>query len=111
LPLEYGYYIPMRKALYPVALFSALFIFHPSKVIPADFTVSPVRLFLGAGQKASIIKVKNNSDEKLTLQLTVNSWEQDIDGESRYLPRPSSSRSIHGSRILTAKAGICLLKR
>lgn len=74
----------MRKALYALALFYAFFILFPEKGIPADFKISPVRLFFKAGQRTNVIKVKNNSDETITLQASVYSWRQDEEAKDLY---------------------------
>ncbi len=74
----------MRKVLYTSAVFCAFFIFFLEEGIPADFTVNPVRIFFEPGQKTDIITVKNLSDEKFSLQLSVFSWGQDAEGENLY---------------------------
>jgi fimbrial chaperone protein len=80
------YYIFVRKILYTFAIFSAFFILSPRDTLSIDISVNPVRVFFSVGQKANIIKVENNSDEKVALQLTVFSWSQDTEGENVYEP-------------------------
>jgi fimbrial chaperone protein len=80
------YYIFVRKTLYTFAIFFAFFFLSPRDTLSIDISVNPVRVFFSAGQKTNIIKVENNSDEKVTFQLTVFSWSQDAEGENVYDP-------------------------
>jgi len=75
----------VRKALTAVALISILFLF-PKTVVPADVSINPVKLFFDARQKTNIIRVKNNADEKLSLQITIYSWAQNEASEDQYSP-------------------------
>jgi fimbrial chaperone protein len=52
----------------------------------ADFSVNPVNVFFDAAQKATILTVKNQSEDKLTLQLTAYAWSQDDEGNDVYTP-------------------------
>jgi len=63
-----------------------LFTLNSREVTAADFSVDPVNVFFEAGQRATILHVKNQSDEKLTLQLTAYAWAQDKEGKDVYTP-------------------------
>jgi fimbrial chaperone protein len=51
-----------------------------------SFQVSPVRIFWEGGSKTSSIRVKNQDESKVTVQLTVVKWTQDEKGEDIYEP-------------------------
>jgi len=61
-----------------------LFTLDAREVTAADFSVDPVNVFFEAGQRATILNVKNQSDDKLTLQLTAYAWAQDNEGKDVY---------------------------
>lgn len=54
--------------------------------MPADLHINPVRLFYEPRQKTAITKIKNNSDQKFSLQTTAYSWVQTEEAEDQYLP-------------------------
>ncbi len=56
------------------------------QAISADFTISPVRVFFVPGKKAEVVTIKNNSDEKLTIQLSSFLWEQDESASDKLTP-------------------------
>ena len=75
----------MRSIL--TALVTVLVIFlSPQISKPADIFVNPIRLFFDVKQKTTIIKVKNNSDQKLSLQIDAYSWIQDEEANDQYQP-------------------------
>jgi len=61
-----------------------LFPFSPEKCFAADFNINPVKIFFDAKQKSTILRVKNNAEEKLTLQINAVAWSQDEDGKDIY---------------------------
>src|SRR3990170_1919292 len=73
-----------RKPL--LFILSLLFIMTPITVLSADFTVNPVRVFFQPGKTTGTVTVKNDSEETLTLQLSVFSWDQDLEGNDIYAP-------------------------
>jgi fimbrial chaperone protein len=51
-----------------------------------NFEVLPIRLFITGDAQMSSFKVTNNSDEKLTIQMSSVSWTQDENGKDVYEP-------------------------
>ena len=90
------------QSLPALLLLSLTFILTPSAVIAADFSVNPVRIFFLPGKTTDTISIKNLSDETLTLQLTVFSWDQGGDGEDVYAP---TEEIISFPKILKAEKG------
>jgi fimbrial chaperone protein len=63
-----------------------LLVLVPGTVKAANFTVDPIKLFFTGNQRTDVISIKNNSDDKLALQVSVFHWEQDEEGKDRYTP-------------------------
>ncbi|MFZ3072978.1 MAG: fimbria/pilus periplasmic chaperone [Thermodesulfobacteriota bacterium] len=63
-----------------------LFAFHAEKLFAADFTISPVRVFIASGKKTDIVTIKNNSDDNLTVQMSAFLWEQDAEAKDVLTP-------------------------
>ena len=57
----------------------SLFALCAENLSAADFTISPVRVFIAPGKKAEVVTIKNNSDENLTVQMSSFLWEQDAE--------------------------------
>lgn len=74
----------MRRKLFSIALLSALLIAAGGEA--ADFTVNPVRVFFESAQRTGALSIKNNSEQKLALQLSVLLWRQDEAGQDVYQP-------------------------
>jgi fimbrial chaperone protein len=62
-----------------------LLVLFPGTVKAADFTVDPIKVYFKGDQRTDVISIKNNSDEKLALQVSVFLWEQDEEGKDRYI--------------------------
>jgi fimbrial chaperone protein len=62
-----------------------LFPFSPVKCFAADFKINPINIFFDAKQKSTVLTVKNNAEEKLTLQVNAIAWSQDEEGKDIYL--------------------------
>jgi fimbrial chaperone protein len=58
-------------------LLIVFFIFLPVHVIAGSFKVSPLKLFLDEKTRTAILKVTNNGDEKVTIQLDAKKWLQE----------------------------------
>ena len=50
-------------------------------VTAAEFSVTPVRIFMAARDRAVAITVVNESDEEIVMQADLYSWRQKPDGE------------------------------
>jgi len=79
-------FIGMGKGACFAVLIFLFAVFIPGSLHAADFDINPVRVFFDPGQKASVIKIKNNGEEKFSLQLTVFEWSQDAEGKDVYVP-------------------------
>jgi fimbrial chaperone protein len=64
--------------------FLAIIFLFPSLCGAGYFSVSPVKLFLDEGEKASLIKVKNKGEESVTIQVEAMVWSQNDAGEDIY---------------------------
>jgi fimbrial chaperone protein len=91
----------VRPALTALAIILAILL-SPEISKPADLFVTPVKLFFGAKQKTTIIKVKNNSDQTLSLQINTYSWVQDEEAKDQY---PPTQDIILFPKILSLKSG------
>lgn len=79
----------MRKKLLILALIitiTSVFISVPLIAEAGSFKAVPVRLYLDARTKTAVLKVKNDGDEKVTVQLEAVSWAQDSEGKDIYEP-------------------------
>src|SRR3990172_5373499 len=115
---KYGYFYLMRMsassfscirrnaALRNLAILSFIFsffaisFFHAENASAADFTVSPVRVFIAPGKKAEVVTIKNNSDSNLTVQMSSFLWEQDAEAKDLLTP---TEEVIFFPRIFTVK--------
>ena len=76
---------PLPVSFLAVILPSLLFFFF-LPAIGADFAVSPIRLFFDAKHKTNVLTIKNNSEQKLSLQIRVFSWSQDEEAKDLFFP-------------------------
>lgn len=74
----------MCNLIIPLLFSFLLFPFSFEKGFAADFNINPVKIFFDAKQKSTVLKVKNNAEEKLTLQVNAVAWSQDEDGKDVY---------------------------
>ena len=63
-----------------------VYLLSPEVGTAVDFNVNPVRIFFTEGQKSTILKVTNQSNDSMTLHLKVFTWDQDDDGKDVYTP-------------------------
>lgn len=74
---------------FTLTVFICSFVFFfilPQEVFSANFSVSPVRIFFDGKNRTSILTIKNESEEILTLQLRAYKWQQDEEGKDIYSP-------------------------
>ncbi len=86
-----------------VFIFTLIFSLLSEICIPADLFINPVRLFVSARQKATIIRIKNNSDQKVSLQINAYSWIQNENAEDKYSP---TKDIILFPKILSLNGGV-----
>jgi fimbrial chaperone protein len=56
----------------------------PVHVFPGTFRAIPVRLSLDDNSKTTVLKIVNEGDEKVTIQLDAKGWQQDETGKDVY---------------------------
>lgn len=64
----------------------SVFISVPFIAEAGSFKTVPVRLYLDARTKTTVLRVTNDGDEKVTVQLEAVSWAQDSEGNDIYEP-------------------------
>lgn len=64
----------------------ALLCLFPEKGFPVNFSINPVRIFLDADHKTNVLKIRNQSEEDVSLQLKTYTWTHDSKGENTYTP-------------------------
>ena len=96
-------YIPRKSPFLYLTIFLfvfSLFAFYAESLFAADFTISPVRVFIASGKKADVVTIKNNSDENLTVQISSFLWEQDAEAKDVLTP---TEEVVLFPRIFTVK--------
>jgi fimbrial chaperone protein len=91
-----------RGTLLLIILIAFVFI-HPQPGLSSDFEITPVRLFLAPGEKAGLVKIKNNSASKFPVQLSIFEWTQDAEGKDVYNP---TKELIIFPKIVTLDKGV-----
>jgi fimbrial chaperone protein len=69
---------------FPLRLLAALVLLLPVTALAGSFKVVPIRLYLDARSKTTIVKVTNDGAEKVTVQLEAKVWGQGPDGRDVY---------------------------
>lgn len=65
---------------------TSVFMSVPLMALAGSFRAVPVRLYLDARTKTAVLRVTNDGDEKVTVQLEAVSWAQDSEGKDIYEP-------------------------
>ena len=63
---------------------AAFLLFLPSLVFAGSFRVVPIKLYLDARSKTEVLKILNEGDKKVTVQLNAKGWSQDETGKDVY---------------------------
>jgi fimbrial chaperone protein len=63
-----------------------LLLLFPIQAIAGSFKVIPIKLFFDAKTSSAVLRLLNEGDEKVTVQLNAMIWSQDENGEDRYEP-------------------------
>jgi fimbrial chaperone protein len=75
----------MRFSLLKTAITSLFLFFHGVILINAgSFTTVPAKIYLSNDKKSEVLKVTNDGEEKLTLQMNAVKWVQDEMGNDRF---------------------------
>ena len=85
-----------------VAVGVAFILFCPRPGLSMSFKVAPVRVFLDASKKTATLKVTNESDHTLSLQLNTVTWSQD--GAAKDVEQPTNDIIYH-PRLFTLPQG------
>jgi fimbrial chaperone protein len=65
-------------------IFTALFFLMNSHASAGSFKAVPVRLFVDVKSKTAVLRIVNQGDERVTVQLDAKSWRQDETGQDTY---------------------------
>ncbi len=76
----------MFRCVLVMGLFLSMFFLLPKNAHSVNFSINPVRIFLDSQSKTNVMKIMNQSDEELSLQIRSYSWSHDINGENIYEP-------------------------
>lgn len=82
LPSRISDFPPVRAAALLLALLAIAVL--PAVAPGGEWRVSPIRLDLGSKAKTGIIKVMNDAEDPLRLQISASEWTQDADGKDVY---------------------------
>ena len=72
-----------RKLRWPwmICVWFVLAVFLPCSVTAGIFSVTPVRIYMNANERASAVTVTNDGDEELVMQSDIYDWKQNADGK------------------------------
>jgi fimbrial chaperone protein len=75
-----------RAAAWFLALAAGLTLGRAAAASAATFSVNPVQIFLSAGTRSALLTLKNETDQPIRFQLSVNAWTQDPGGQMQLAP-------------------------
>jgi fimbrial chaperone protein len=75
-----------RAAAWCVALAAGLALGQAAAASATTFSVNPVQIFLSASTKSALLSLKNETDQPIRFQLSVNAWAQDPGGQMQLAP-------------------------
>lgn len=91
----------MLKTALPLLLFALILAsLAPPGASGGEFRVYPIRLDLASDARTGTVKVLNDADEKLNLQMKLFKWTQDAQGKDTYT---ESSDLIYHPKLLTVE--------
>jgi fimbrial chaperone protein len=92
----------IRKFLRRATAALAGSLFAVTSLWAGEFTVSPIRLELGANVRSGVIAVKNEGKHKLSFQLQAMEWTQDSAGKDQYA---ATTDLIFFPKLMTIEPG------
>lgn len=69
---------------YSIAVLAAVFLFTPALSFAGTFRATPLNLFIDSKSKTETLRVTNEGDEKVTVQIDAKAWSQDETGHDIY---------------------------
>lgn len=81
-------------------VWSAVILLTPAPVWSASFRVYPTKVFIDAKSKSGSLRITNEAEEPLNLELRAVNWEQDGGGKDQYSP---SDQLLFFPKIVTLK--------
>jgi fimbrial chaperone protein len=72
---------PRAARRFLLAGLAAILLGVPLSAVAASFTVTPIQVYLGAGNTSALLTVENKSTETLRFQVTAHAWNQSPKGE------------------------------
>lgn len=87
---------PLQAAILLLALLAVPVV--PTAARGGEWRVSPIRLDLGREAKTGVLKVMNDAEERLQLQVAAYEWTQDTEGKDRY---EESGDLVYYPKIMT----------
>jgi P pilus assembly chaperone PapD len=82
--------------------FCALLALLPSSSLAGSFRITPVRVLMDGEKNISVVKLKNEAEENLLIQVRALKWSQDGEGHDQYEP---TEEVIFFPRILPIPVG------
>jgi fimbrial chaperone protein len=67
-----------------IVILTSLFLSFPVPVLAGSFKAIPIKLFMDAKSKTAVLKIVNEGEEKVTVQLDTKKWTQDETGKDLY---------------------------
>lgn len=74
----------------------------PATCVAGDFSVAPIRMFLGADRMAGTVTIRNSGKTPLHFEILPKEWSQDADGNDVYL---DTEDILIFPRLMTLKGG------
>jgi fimbrial chaperone protein len=75
-----------RAAAWYMTLAAGLTLGQAAAASAATFSVNPVQVFLSAGTKSALLSLRNETDQPIRFQLSVEAWSQEPGGQMRLTP-------------------------
>lgn len=74
----------------------------PLAVSAAEYSVSPMRIYLDRAAASSVVTLNNTGSDRVTFQISAMEWTQDAEGRDRYAP---TSEVVFFPKIVTLQPG------
>lgn len=71
-----------------IAALAAIILLVPAHAVAGSFRAMPLRLYIDSKSKTEVLRVVNEGDESVTVQIDAKSWSHDDDGRDSYGDAP-----------------------